>query len=141
MLHGQCLCGAVRFHGEPDTAHGVSVCHCGQCRRWGGGGPFIAVRYKGGVTFDANETLVWHRSSEHGERGFCGRCGASLFWRMPGQGDDVSASLGALPDDHGLEIAAHIWVEDKPDWYEFADDRPRLTAADVAAQKAARDDG
>jgi hypothetical protein len=135
-MNGQCLCGAVRFHGEPDRDRGVSVCHCGQCRRWGGGGPLIAIRFKGGLTLDADETLVWYPSSAHGERGFCSRCGASLFWRAPGQGNDASASLGALQQDHGLEIAHHIWVEDKPGWYDFADDKPRYTAAEWEARRA-----
>ena len=27
---------------------------------------------------------------------------------------------GILAADHGLTIGAHIWVEDKPGWYEFA---------------------
>ncbi len=134
MLHGQCLCGAVRFRGTPKAARGISVCHCGQCRRWGGGGPFMSVRFEGGVTFEADETLAWFRSSDHGERGFCARCGSSLFWRAPGQGDDVSASAAALPEDHGLQIGAHIWVEDKPGFYEFADDRPRLTAEQATAR-------
>lgn len=128
MVHGECLCGAVRFHGEPDTERGVTACHCGQCRRWSGGAPWIAVRMRGGVAFDADETLGWFASSEHGERGFCTRCGTPLFWRVPGAGCDASASLGALQEDHGLTIGAHIWVEDKPGWYEFADDRPRYTA-------------
>ena len=134
-MNGQCLCGAVRFHGEPDTDRGVSVCHCGQCRRWGGGGPFIAVRFQGGLSFDADEALVWVRSSDHGERGFCAQCGSSLFWRAPGAGNDASASVATLPEDHGLTIAHHIWVEDKPGWYDFADDRPRWTEAEWRARK------
>ncbi|HET7410305.1 MAG TPA: GFA family protein [Paracoccaceae bacterium] len=137
MVHGQCLCGSVRFRGEPDRERCVTACHCGQCRRWGGGGPLIAVRFIGGLEFEADESLTWFRSSDEGERGFCSRCGSSLFWRMPGQGNDVSTSLGALDEDHGLEIDAHIFVEDKPDWYEFADDRPRCTAAEWAARKKA----
>ena len=137
MVQGRCLCGAVRFRGEPDRERGVTVCHCGQCRRWDGGGPLIAVRFKGGLAFDADETLAWFRSSEHGERGFCTRCGSSLFWRAPGSGNDASTSLGALDDDHGLTIDAHIWVEDKPGWYDFADDRPRYTAEEWEQRRRA----
>ncbi|MEM9059952.1 MAG: GFA family protein [Pseudomonadota bacterium] len=130
QLNGQCLCGSVRFHGRILPGRGVGVCHCGQCRRWASG-PFMAVRFEGGVTFDADESLNWFRSSEHGERGFCNRCGSSLFWRAPGDGVDVAISVSALPEDHGLGIMEHIWVDDQPDWYAFADDTPRLTAADV----------
>lgn len=141
MVRGQCLCGAVRFHGEPDTDRGVTACHCGQCRRWDGGGPLIAVRFRGGISFDAGDepggALAWYRSSEHGERGFCARCGSSLFWRAPGAGSDASASLGALQEDHGLTIAAHIWVEDKPGWYDYADDCPRMTSDEWMARRRA----
>jgi hypothetical protein len=131
-LNGQCLCGAVRFHGTPVPGRGIGVCHCGQCRRWASG-PFMAIRMTGGVTFDADEALVWHRSSDHGERGFCGKCGTSLFWRAPGAGNDVAVNVSALPEDHGQAINEHIWVDDKPDFYDFSDDAPRLTAAQAMA--------
>lgn len=133
-MDGRCLCGAVRFRGDPSRARGASVCHCGQCRRWGGGGPFIAVRFQGGVSFEADQALVWFRSSDHGERGFCSHCGSSLFWRAPGQGNNVSASVATLPEEHGIEIGAHIWVEDKPDFYDFADEQSRLTARQTMAR-------
>src|SRR3546814_7558702 len=69
MVQGQCLCGAVRFRGEPDRERGVTACHCGQCRRWGGGEPLIAVRFKGGLEFEADATLAWFPSSDHGAIG------------------------------------------------------------------------
>lgn len=131
-MDGQCLCGAVRFHGEPE-ARGITVCHCGQCRRWGGGAPFVSVHFTGGVALDDDGALVWFRSSDRGERGFCARCGASLFWRVPGEASDFAVSVAALPEDHGLTIARHIWVDDKPGWYDYADDAPRLTAAQAMA--------
>ena len=130
VTNGQCLCGAVRFHGVL-SPRGVGACHCGQCRRWGGGGPFMAARFDDGVTFDADETLTWFASSEYGERGFCSRCGSSLFWRAPGAGNDVAINASALPEGAGQHLFEHIWVDDQPDWYAFADDCPRRTAADV----------
>ena len=128
MTNGQCLCGAVQFSGTPDTDRGISVCHCGQCRRWASG-PFWAVRMDGEITLTKDDRLVWHRSSDHGERGFCGLCGSSLFWRKPGAGLDCAVSAGALAEGHGLAIGAHIWVDDQPGFYDFADDAPRKTAA------------
>lgn len=128
---GSCLCGAVRFHGTPVQASGIKACHCGQCRRWGGGGPFMPVHFEGGVTFDEDAALTWYKSSDYGERGFCRVCGSSLFWRQPGAGNDVAINASTLLEDHGLALTEHIWIEDKPGWYEFADDCPRLTAADV----------
>ena len=127
LLTGQCLCGSVKFSGLPDN--GIGVCHCGQCRRWGAG-PFMEVDMSTGVRFETDEGLSWYRSSEIGERGFCRRCGSSLFWRRVGAGAAMSVSAHALQTDHGLELTQHIWVDDKPDWYDFADDAPRKTAAE-----------
>lgn len=130
-LTGQCLCGSVRFHGTLKTGRGVGLCHCGQCRRWASG-PFMAIRFEEGVTFDADASLKWFQSSAHGERGFCSECGSSLFWREPGS-SEMAISVSTLDDGHGIEIMEHIWVDDKPDWYEFADATPRLTAAQAMA--------
>ena len=128
-MKGQCLCGAVTFSGTLAAGVGVTPCHCGQCRRWAGGGPFMPVHFADGVTVETGETLAWFKSSEIGERGFCSRCGTSLFWRKPGEPSDWAINVSALPEDHGLQIARHIWVDDQPDWYAFADSAPRMTAA------------
>ena len=135
LLKGQCLCGAVKFHGTIAENRGINVCHCGQCRRWGGGGPFMPVRFEGGVVFEDDAALTWFKSSEHGERGFCRVCGSSLFWRAPGAGNDVAINVSTLGDDHGLQLQQHIWVDDQPGWYAFADDAPRLTAAQAMGQE------
>ena len=128
-ITGQCLCGAVTFQGTLVRDRGIGACHCGQCRRWGGGGPYMAVRFEGGVEVTSGESLTWFASSTDGERGFCNRCGSSLFWRSPGEPRDWAVCVGALPDDHGQEIFEHIWVDDQPGWYGFTDTTPRRTAA------------
>jgi len=128
-MRGQCLCGAVRFRGE-GAASGVTPCHCGQCRRWAGGGPFMPVHFKDGVTVEAGETLAWFASSDRGERGFCTRCGSSLFWRRPGEPRRWAVNASTLPEDPERRITAHVWVDDQPGWYAFADEAPRMTSTD-----------
>ncbi len=132
-MKGQCLCGAAQFSGEPVLGSGVEVCHCRHCRRWGGG-PFMSVRLAGGVTLAADATLVWYASSDWAERGFCGRCGTSLFWRLKGEPSDWIVNLHALGDDHGMTIHEHIWVDQKPGFYDFSDATPRLTEAEFMAR-------
>ena len=129
-VQGQCLCGAVRFRGDLPEGTGVTVCHCGFCRKTG---PFMGVTLPGGVTAADGAPLAWYRSSETGERGFCGRCGTSLFWRAPGA-VATEVSVMALEPDPGLAVAEHIWIEDKPAFYDFADDAPRKTAAMAMAE-------
>jgi hypothetical protein len=132
-MQGRCLCGGVRFEVEPVTYRGIQVCHCGQCRRWGAG-PYMAVTAGGETRIVEGDTLAWYRSSTHGERGFCTRCGSVLFWRQPGAATGWEVSVNALDAEHDLDIEEHIWIEDKPGWYDFADDAPRRTAADILGE-------
>jgi hypothetical protein len=132
-VKGHCLCGAVQFSGEAIAGHGVEVCHCRHCRRWGGG-PFMSVRLTGGVALSKAADLVWYASSDWAERGFCGRCGTSLFWRLKGEPSNWVVNLHSLGDDHGAGINEHIWFDQKPAFYDFSDTTPRLTEAEFMAR-------
>ena len=79
--HGGCFCGAVRYSviGTPFNA---TNCHCSICRRTTGAAfvTWFSVR--------TNEFHILHgqpeqfRSSAHGVRSFCGRCGTQLTFRF-----------------------------------------------------------
>ena len=130
---GSCLCGAVRFEGVPDTARGIGACHCKMCRVQSSG-PFLAMRMTGGVRVTRDDGLAWYDASDQGERGFCNRCGASLFWRAKGAASgDWAVSAGALPDDLPVAIFEHIWADAKPGYYEFSGDAPRRTEVECLA--------
>jgi len=128
-VEGSCLCGAVKFTGTP-SPKGTGVCHCKMCRVQSSG-PFFAVRMVGGVALTESRGLKWYDASDIGERGFCEECGSTLFWRSkscaPGQ---WAVSAGTLPDDAIASIFEHIWSDDKPQYYDFADNAPRRTASD-----------
>jgi len=42
--------------------------------------------------------------------------------------------VGALDLPQGLEITEEIFIDEKPDYYDLAGDRPRLTGAEVLAK-------
>ncbi len=129
---GSCLCGGVKFRGTPSD-RGTGVCHCKMCRIQSSG-PFFAVRMESGVTLTEDSNLKWYDASDIGERGFCRECGSTMFWRSkdaaPGE---WAVSAGTLPDDSVAPIFEHIWNDDKPPYYEFADTTPRKTAAECLA--------
>lgn len=121
----RCLCGAVRFFlAEP--LREVGMCHCGICRRWSGGVP-LAGGMTGAVTVTADDALRWYASSAWGERGFCARCGSSLFWRQKGARGGWLVSVGALPSVDNLRLVQHIYIDDKPAFYDFTGGARRLT--------------
>ncbi len=127
---GRCLCGAVTFDAL-GSADGACVCHCEMCRRQGG--LFMSARFSGGIEFQEGAALKWCRSSPIADRGFCAECGSTLFWRIRG-GASAAISAHAFGESVFEAICEHIFFDDKPDWYDFADDPPRRTGADVIAE-------
>lgn len=131
ILHGQCLCGALTFSMATPTE--VEACHCASCRRWGSG-PFVGVEAHS-VAFTSDDTLRWFQSSDWASRGFCDTCGSTLFYKLTDDfGGTWSISAGALNDcPSGLPMTKEIFIDSKPDYYEFSGDRPRLTGEQVFA--------
>jgi len=127
-ISGRCLCGAVTFEAKA-TSHDVQVCHCGMCRRWTGG-PLMYLDVEGVPTIEGRELIGIYRSSETGERGFCTRCGSVLFWKVAGE-ERYTFTAGSLDTVSGLVLAREIFVEDKPAFYDFANETEKLRGSDA----------
>ena len=123
---GRCLCGAVRFEVMPPLRE-VSICHCGQCRRWHGHiGAYTAVS-RGNLAVTESRGLSWFASSGFARRGFCRDCGSSLFWER-NEGDTISITAGSLDPPTGLQTALQIFAHDKGDYYELDPKTPARAA-------------
>ncbi|HVZ00217.1 MAG TPA: GFA family protein [Dongiaceae bacterium] len=120
---GRCECGAIslRVHGN---IRDVVSCHCSQCRRAHGHAPGYSAARKAEMTVEGESNIAWYRSSDTAERGFCRRCGSSLFWRIDGS-DSVSIAAGLLEAPTGLRTVRHIFAADKGDYYTIADGVPQ----------------
>ncbi len=129
---GKCLCGAVTFAAEGVEAH-AHACHCDMCRAWSGG-PLLAVSV-GGVRLSGENDLARYDSSEWGARGFCRRCGSSLFYHLK-PADQYMICLGAFDDQAGFDLAGEIFVDRKPPGYAFAGEHPRQTGEAFLASLA-----
>lgn len=112
---GGCLCGAVRFEAD-GPLRAVLPCHCTQCRKVSG--HFWAATSVPHDRFrlTRDDGLRWYRSSPTARRGFCGRCGATLFWQPEGEAR-LSISPGAFDGDLGLAGDPPIFTEDRGDYY------------------------
>ena len=129
---GKCACGAVQFSVETEGAEiSAAMCHCKTCRSWGGGLPLTV--FIGEVDLQISDTLKWWKSSPWGERGFCGECGASLFWRAP-DSPIRTVSVGALDDSVKLKIGGHIFVDHGGNFYDLSDGTPESSGAQYAAK-------
>lgn len=135
---GGCQCGAVRFE-LADAPKEYAACHCSICRRVGGGVALSAMVHPGVATWTASDTLKTYASSDWAERGFCSTCGSSLFWRLkvPGPMQGLMyLSVGALDAMGDMPFTSEVFIDHKPDTYDFAGDRQRLTQAEVMAMVA-----
>jgi hypothetical protein len=137
-ISGRCLCGAVRFAADVARLE-VDACHCSMCRRWTSG-PYLSVSCEGNVEFDGEANIEVYRSSSVGERAFCRRCGSALFWRMHGS-HHYAFSAGVIEDQSGLAFKKQIFIDEKPPYYDFANDTERLTGEEVVASAEAQAKG
>lgn len=113
---GFCLCGKVHIT-LPATKTTAGACHCSMCRKWSGGGPFLAVHAGPDLPMSGTEHIGRFQSSAWAERAFCTSCGTSLFYRMLGSGDHMVAA--GLFGETEFSLKQEIFVEQKPEWYGF----------------------
>jgi hypothetical protein len=121
---GGCLCGAVRFevHG---SLRPIVMCHCTQCRRVTGHLMAATAARRADLRLLSAGELRWYDSSAQARRGFCGRCGSTLFWEARDR-NYLSIAAGTLDDASGLTIACHIFVADKGAYYDITDPAPQI---------------
>ena len=112
---GSCLCGAVAFK-VTKPLRPLILCHCTQCRKMSG--HFLAASSVPMDRFRLIEDrgLRWFRASTSAERGFCGDCGAFLFWK-PASGDRISFAAGSLEGPTGLQVEGERYFENAGDYY------------------------
>ncbi|RZL55185.1 MAG: GFA family protein [Variovorax sp.] len=128
-MKGHCLCGLVIV--ESPDAREIGACHCGSCRRWGGGGPMLAVHCGADVRIDGAAHVAVYASSDWAERAFCRNCGTHLYYKLLPTGEYFVPA--GLFEGEAFEITQQIYVDRKPDFYALANRTPMLTEAQVLA--------
>ena len=137
-IEGHCLCGAVTVRATPVRRH-VEACHRTMCRRWSGVA-YVGVQCGSEVEIEGESSVVRYRSSDWAERGFCGRCGSSLFYHYLPL-DHYGFLAGLFPDDSFLPLSEGIFIDEKPAYYAFDTDSEKLTGAQVMAKYGLGQDG
>src|SRR5687768_4448242 len=104
---GTCLCKSVSVS-FPLHDKVFDACHCGMCRKWGGG-PFLSVH--GGtenVELKGEANIARYDSSDWAQRGFCKNCGTHLFYFLKPR-DLYIFSLGVLNNIDDLKFHKQIF--------------------------------
>ena len=119
IIHGGCLCGAVRYAaaGEPFN---VTHCHCADCRR-SSGAAFVtwASFRRADFRFTQGEprVLLWAERL----RSFCAACGTPLTFMIAPGAAEVDVTVCTFDQPAAIVPADHTWVEDRLPWILLAD--------------------
>lgn len=127
-----CLCGSVELEIElPNSETDIAACHCSMCRNWLGG-PMLAVDSGILKSISGESFITRYQSSEWAERGFCHKCGTSLFYYLiPAKQYHFPAGL--FDSTLQFKLTHQIFVDENPGYYSFANDTNNMTGAEVFA--------
>ncbi len=131
-MNGKCLCGAITVK-TPDRKT-VDACHCSMCRRWAGG-PALGIACGTDVEIENPDKLKVYHSSEWAERAFCSECGTHIFYKLLPTGE-YFVPAGLFQEAIEFEFTEQIFIDNKPDYYAFANQTVNLTEAEVFAKFA-----
>jgi len=70
------------------------------------------------IKFIKKRTLKWFRSSKRAKRGFCNKCGASIFFKVIGT-KNISIAAGMLKKPVKLKTIMNIFIKGKLDYYKL----------------------
>ncbi|MEL7015314.1 MAG: GFA family protein [Pseudomonadota bacterium] len=134
VLTGQCLYGAVRFTVKPEVAADgihLDACHCSMCRRLVGSA-LMGLNLLEAPKVEDDTHLTSYASSDRATRQFCAVCGSNLFYQL-NDGSLFTVIAGALDDIPDAWFAKEIFIDEKPDYYDFAQPTYKMTGAEVLA--------
>jgi hypothetical protein len=128
-VRGKCLCGAVEFSVGLPTLW-MAHCHCTQCQRAHGAGfvTWVGAASERFTCRDPDALLRWFASSSAAERGFCGRCGSSLFFRSSNWPGETHIARANFIDALDRQPSQHGYYDTHVDWLELNDALPKKPA-------------
>ena len=136
--HGQCLCGAVRFPARGPTLF-CAHCHCRYCRRAHGAGivTWVGVAEDQFELISDDASLRWYRSSRESRRGFCSKCGTTLFFQSEVAPGEMHVVRECFDGEIDREPKAHVFHDHRVPWLELGDDLPRFDGDSPQLEKYA----
>jgi len=116
-LKASCLCGGIKLRTQ-GYHRNVQNCHCIQCMKTHGHHAAYTNVEERNVKFLKKRTLKWFKSSKKAKRGFCNKCGGSMFFKFLGS-DNISIAAGMFKNPTKLKTTMNIFVKGKLDYYKL----------------------
>lgn len=116
---GTCQCGNVRLTLLAPPLK-VMACHCRECQKLSTSVFSITALVQRDDLRVEGELKDWQRSSDSGNINaakFCPHCGNRIYHYNPATPELVKLKPAILDDTSFLKPTAHVWVSEKPPWY------------------------
>ena len=120
----KCLCGGIKIKIKGKLRH-VSNCHCSQCMKTHGNYSAFTACPESQITFINKKTMKWYKSSVIAKRGFCSKCGASIFYKV-NKSKYICIAAGMFNNPTKLKTTANIFVKGKLDYYRLDSKLPKF---------------
>ena len=118
VYEGGCLCGASRYVAKGAPLN-VRVCHCRLCQK-AIGAAFNARALFSSSLVQLSGPIGRSNSSADLARGFCIRCGTTLFSERASIGA-LGLTLGSMDAPDAFTPTEHIWISSKQAWVRLDD--------------------
>ena len=120
-----CLCGGIKIKIQGKLRH-VNNCHCIQCMKTHGNFAAYTALKDINVKFITKRTLKWFKSSKKAKRGFCKKCGASIFFKM-NKSNIISISAGLFDKSLKLKTNRNIFTKNRLKYYSLDKNIPKFS--------------
>ena len=74
----------------------------------------------------AEEWLTWYESSKGAQRGFCNRCGSSMFCNNDDHENVIDITLASVHGGIDRKPRAHVFYDCRASWVTIDDDLKKL---------------
>ena len=114
---GSCFCRAIGFTAKLPSKW-CAHCHCSMCRKTHGAGYVTWVGFEADKVelTHGEDQLRWFDSSKDAQRGFCRRCGSSLFFRSERWAGELHIALGCVDDPIDRQPQANVYFDKHVEW-------------------------
>ena len=123
---GKCLCGAVSFTVE-FPSNWVAHCHCSLCQKTHGAAfvTWVGLERSQVSIQNQDDLLSWYPSSEGAKRGFCSRCGSSLFFCSLKWPTEIHITRANFIERVDREPQVHAYYDTHVTWFDVNSDLPK----------------
>ena len=122
-IHGECLCGSVKFEVDPPTTW-CGHCHCTACRQTHGSAfvTWFGVLLEQFRIVSGKDELTWYQSSNEAKRGFCKQCGSTMLFQSTRWADEMYVTLSNVVGKIDRAPTVHVFYDAHVDWFSVHDD-------------------